>query len=327
MATLKDVAEEAGLAVSTVSRIINNRGYISDNARKKVEDAMKKLNYQPNELARSLQKKTTNTIGLIVPYINHPYFSRVIHHIERAAYLIGYKVLLFNSYGRDERTRESLEMCLSNRVAGVIICTGNISEELFYDSEIPIIGYERYLKCGEASVECDNREGGIIAAEHLIGKGCKKLLHISDINGEIPMPADDRGIGFRFACEEHKIPYNEVLFNTTDYSEYEYRSILEQAIEENGDVDGIFCNNDVLAARMIPLLKAYHKKVPEDIKLIGFDDGLVAELTSPSLTTIHQPVEEMSNLCVKMIQDIDEGKVVAKRTILPVELVERESTK
>ncbi len=326
MATLKDVAKEAGLAVSTVSRIINNKGYISENARKKVDDAMKKLNYQPNELARSLQKKTTNTIGLIVPHINHPYFSRVIHHIEKEAYHIGYKVLLFNTHGRDERTRECMEMCLSNRVAGVIICTGNIDEEIFHDSEIPIIGYERYLSCGEASVECDNREGGVLAAELLIKKGCKKLLHISDITEEVAMPADDRGIGFRDACVKHNIPYKDVLFNITDYNSSRYLNVLAKAIEDNEDVDGIFCNNDVLAAKVISLLKKYNKRVPEDIKVIGFDDGLVPELTSPTLTTIHQPVEEMASLCVKMIWDIDNDKLVPRRTLLPVELVQREST-
>ena len=91
MATLKDVAKEAGLTTSTVSRVLNNRGYISDNARKKVDDAMKKLNYQPNEAARSLHNKSTNTIGLIVPHIYHPYFGKMISCLEAQAYGKGYK--------------------------------------------------------------------------------------------------------------------------------------------------------------------------------------------------------------------------------------------
>ena len=100
MATLKDVAREAGLTVGTVSRILNNRGYISSNAREKVEEAMKKLNYRPNEVARSLHGKSTNTIGLIVPHIKHPYFAETISNLENQAYKKGYKILLCNSQDR-----------------------------------------------------------------------------------------------------------------------------------------------------------------------------------------------------------------------------------
>lgn len=97
MATLKDVAKETGLTVNTVSRVLNNRGYISEATRQKVYDAMKKLNYRPNEVARSLSKQTTNTIGVIVPHIRHPYFSELISNIENQAYRYGLKILLFNS--------------------------------------------------------------------------------------------------------------------------------------------------------------------------------------------------------------------------------------
>ena len=118
MATLKDVAKETGLTVSTVSRVLNNRGYISADARERVYEAMKRLNYQPNELARSLSKQTTNTIGVIVPHIDHPYFARLLSSLETAAYKSGYKLLLFNSGERDEKEDRYLEMCKGSRVAG-----------------------------------------------------------------------------------------------------------------------------------------------------------------------------------------------------------------
>ena len=101
MATLKDVAREAGLTVTTVSRVLNNRGYISDNARERVAKAMKKLNYRPNELARSLQNKSSNTIGVIVPHIRHPYFAEMISNLENEAHKKCYKIILCNSRGRD----------------------------------------------------------------------------------------------------------------------------------------------------------------------------------------------------------------------------------
>ena len=121
MATLKDVAKETGLTVSTVSRILNNRGYISEDARQRVRDAMQKLDYQPNEVARSLSKKTSNTIGVILPHISHPYFAKVISCLESAADARGYKILLFNSKGRDDKQAKYVEICKSNRVAGVIL--------------------------------------------------------------------------------------------------------------------------------------------------------------------------------------------------------------
>ena len=121
MATLKDVAKETGLTVSTVSRVLNNRGYISEETRKKVYEAMKKLNYRPNEVARSLSKQTTNTIGVIVPHIRHPYFAELISNLESQAYHYDHKILLFNSQEKNEKEWEYMEMCTSNRVAGVIL--------------------------------------------------------------------------------------------------------------------------------------------------------------------------------------------------------------
>ena len=127
MVTLKDVAKEAGLTVGTVSRVLNNRGYISDDAREKVYSAMKKLNYRPNELARSLQGKGTNTIGLIVPHIRHPYFAEMISNIENQAYKKGYRILLCNSQSIEEKEKEYIDICTGNRVAGIILCSGTVS--------------------------------------------------------------------------------------------------------------------------------------------------------------------------------------------------------
>ena len=118
MATLKDVARESGLTVGTVSRVLNNRGYISDKAREKVEQAMKRLNYQPNEVARSLSKSSSNTIGLIVPHIRHPYFIEMISHLEYQAYQKGYRILLCNSRNIQEKEREYIEICTGNKEAG-----------------------------------------------------------------------------------------------------------------------------------------------------------------------------------------------------------------
>ena len=242
MATLKDVAKETGLTVSTVSRVLDNRGYISEETRKKVYEAMKKLNYRPNEVARSLSKQTTNTIGVIVPHIRHPYFAELISNLESQAYHYGHKILLFNSQEKNEKEWEYMEMCTSNRVAGVILCSGTVGVEKFTGLNVPLITIERYLENGTAEVECDNEQGGRLAAQLL--QVCHKL-----------------------------------------------------------NID-----------------------VPSQMKIVGFDDVNIASLTTPPITTIHQPIKEMAKMAVELLVRSGNGELVPNRTTLPVSLVVRETT-
>lgn len=152
---------------------------------------------------------------------------------------------------------------------------------------------------GTASVECDNVEGGKLAAAHLIDKGCKNLLLISGVS-ETAMPADDRATGFVQVCEEKGVLHTEV--------------------------DGIFASSDLIAAQILQVCAKLGKKIPEDIKLVGFDDVNIASLTTPTISTIHQPIKEMAEAAIDLLIHAAQGKTVAKRTLLPVSFVERDST-
>ena len=340
MATLKDVARETGLTVTTVSRVLNNRGYISEETREKVYEAMKKLNYRPNEVARSLSKKSTNTIGVIVPHIRHPYFSELISNLENEASKRGYKMILCNSQEKENKEREYLEMCTSNRVAGIVLCSAGVAVEEFQGSNIPLITIERYMENGTASVECDNRQGGKLAAEHLIACGCKNLLHISGVY-ETAMPADNRALGFIEVCEKAGVSHWEVATNTYQYNNLEYHDFLEEVLKENyhvdntaendencgkSRIDGIFASSDLIAAQVLQVCSKLGIRVPEDIKLVGFDDVNISSLTTPRITTIHQPIKEIAELTLELLINAQDGKTVAKRSLLPVSLVKREST-
>lgn len=324
MATLKDVARESGLTVTTVSRVLNNRGYISDEAKKKVADAMKKLNYRPNEVARSLHSKRTNTIGLIVPHIRHPYFAEMISNIENAAYNMGYKILLCNSQSTQEKEKEYIEICNSNRVAGIILCSGSVNVEAFMGLDIPVITIERLIDNATASVECDNREGGILAAKKLIAAGCQNLLYIGS-SSSVEMPADLRGVGFKEVCDNSKISYIELDPTEKSYNEMTYSELIKTALEDNPKIDGLFASSDIIAAQTLQVCRELNIDVPDDLKIIGFDDVIIASVTTPQLTTIHQPVKEMANLAIKLLKDAVDGKEVPKQTILPVNLVDRET--
>lgn len=323
--TLKDVAREAGLTVSTVSRVLNNRGYISDNARQKVDEAMKKLNYHPNEAARSLRMKSSNTIGLIVPHVSHPYFAKIIHCVEEQAYGKGYRTLVCNSQGIREKEQEYIRMCTNHKVEGIVLCSGSVMPTIFDGIELPVITLERYLDGGTASVECDNRQGGILAAEKLIACGCRHLLHIGNI-GNLSMPADMRSEGFQEMCEKKKVSCTELLTDPVQFDNLEYSEALENALRQYPETDGIFVNSDVIAAQALQVCRRLHLSVPDRIKIVGFDDTMVATLTTPQLTTIHQPIREMVEIAVNLLHDAVAGNMVARRTVLPVYLVERETT-
>lgn len=326
MATLKDVAAESGLAVSTVSRILNNRGYISEQARQNVENAMKKLNYYPNEVARSMHKKNTNMIGLIVPHIQHPYFAEAIDYIEHYAHERGYRIFLYNSQGSLEKEKECIEMCVRYKVAGVIVCTGGISLEGFQEFGIPIIGFERYIDKGTATIACDNILGGQLAAKCLIDKGCRHLMHIGDIIGDVPMPADDRRVGFQQVCEEYDLDYQNIWLERSSYEQIFYQNVIMDALKTYPKTDGIFTNSDAIAAQVLQVCRSLKIEVPKQLKVIGFDDVMLASLTTPPITTIHQPIEEMAECTVRILDEALAEKVVPIKTVLPVELVEREST-
>ncbi len=325
MATLKDVAERAQVTVTTVSRVINNRGYISEQTRKKVYDVMKELNYQPNELARSLSKQRTNTIGIIVPHIVHPYFAKLISSLENAAADKGYKILLCNSKAKNEKELEYIEMCKSNRVSGIILCSRNVDTAQMKNLEIPVITIERNLEAGTVGIECDNYQGGRLAAGHLISCGCKYLLHLSGIRNE-NMPADARAEGFIAVCEEHGILYKEIQAASTIYNTLDYREHIRRAMKEAPGVDGIFASSDLIAAQTIQICAEMDIRIPEQIKLVGFDDVDIAELTTPTITTIHQPIREMAEWAVAFIQRSLNHENVPEQFKLPVSLVKRNSS-
>lgn len=325
MATIKDVALKADVTPTTVSRVINNRGYISETTRLKVMDAMKALHYQPNEVARSLSKQRTNTLGVIVPHIVHPYFAKLISHIEEEAAKEKFKILLCCSKEETSKELEYIDMCKSNRVSGIILCSSTVDEKQLSGLNIPLIAVERNIDTGTASISCDNYKGGQLAARHLIDEGCKNILHFSGII-DTNMPADERAEGFINVCEEEHISHLEIQSSEGVYYTMDYHQHIRQALLDNPLVDGIFASSDLIAAQVIQVCHKLGRSIPEQIKLIGFDDVDIATLTTPQITTIHQPIKEMARLCVSYIQKSLNHQEVPVKTVLPVTLITRETT-
>ena len=325
MATLKDVARETGLTVSTVSRVLNNRGYISKEAREKVYAAMKKLNYQPNELARSLSKQTTNTIGVILPYIDHPYFARVLSCLETAAFMNGYRLVVFNSNHRDDKEQQYLEMCKGIRVAGVILCSGSVREQYVEELGVPLVALERSQEGCVAVIECDNRQGGRLAAKHLSEKGCRTVAYLGS-DEILPASEEEREKGFLEICVREGLACIEPERERADGSRMGCKESIERLLTEHPEVDGIFAGNDVAASWVIQICGKKGIQIPQQLKVVGFDDSMVCTLTSPEITTVHQPIPEMASLAVESIVRVANKEEVHPRTVRPVSLIRRETT-
>ena len=325
MATIVDVAKLAGVTPTTVSRVINNRGYISEKTKNKVHEAMEQLGYQPNEIARSLTKQKSNTIGVIVPHISHPYFAKLISNLENEAAKSGYKIILCNSKEKAEKEKQYLDMCKSNRVAGIILCSGNVESNKINTGNIPIVLLEKNFEDGKLGIQCDNYQGGKLATEHLIDCGCKRLLHFSGVIDE-EMPADNREKAFIDICNENNIEFFIRKYDIDTYNEMNYYVYIKETLKEIENIDGIFASSDLIAAQVIQVCNELNIRIPQDIKLIGFDDVEIAKLTTPTITTIHQPIKEMAKLAIELVDSKYKNIEVNEQTILPIELVIRNST-
>ena len=325
MATIVDVARLAGVTPTTVSRVINNRGYISEKTKKRVQEAMDELGYQPNEIARSLTKQKSNTIGVIVPHISHPYFAKLISNLENEAAKKDYKIILCNSKEKAEKEKQYLDMCKSNRVAGIIICSGNVESNKINTGGIPVVLLEKNFEEGKLGIQCDNYQGGKLATEHLIECGCKKILHLSGVIDE-EMPADNREKAFIDVCSKNEIEYFIKKYNIDTYNQMNYYDYIKAALNEIEGVDGIFASSDLIAAQVIQVCNEIKIRIPEDIKLVGFDDVDISQLTTPRITTVHQPIKEMARLSIGLIDAKYNNIEVNEKTILSIKLIIREST-
>ena len=322
MPTIKDVAKRAGVSVTTVSRVLNNRGYIGEATRKKVYKAMEELDYQPNEVARSLFRKKSNIIGLIVPTVAHPFFGEMTSYIETYAYSRGYKVLVCNSQLDSSKEQEYIWMLRRNQVDGIIMASHTLDVEEYKKLELPVVAFDRFISKKIPYVTSDNYQGGKLAVELLLELGCTTIAHMcGSLN--LDMLANQRHRAFMDVAEERKVPYFTVETDINVFEVKKYEELLLDLFSRHPDVDGLFLNSDIMAVAAMKVCSKLGKRVPEDVKIIGYDDVSIASLVSPEITTIRQPLEQMSELSVRLIEGLVDKKPVSVENCLPIELIRR----
>ena len=326
-ATMKDVAKEAGVALGTVSKVINNI-QVGEEYKIKVEEAIKKLGYEVDIYARGMKKQKTDTIALIIPNLLNPFFASFAYYLEFELSKHNYKLLLCNSDGHAEKEVRYINMAKQNKVDGIVgITYSDIDQEV--SNNCRFVSIDRHFSNSDIPyVSSDNYEGGRIAAKKLIEIGCKNVAFIrtgSNIYGE----TYKRKTGFIDVCEENKISYKVLdLVEPIENIEKACSEFLEENMF-NGNllIDGIFFSTDNLALRVKKVIESYGFSIPNDVNLIGYDGiKLVTELDY-FVSSIRQPVDLMAKKSVEIMISLINKQTVSEINYLPVEFVDGGTTK
>lgn len=333
MPTMRDVADHAGVSISTVSRVINKGVYVDPVTEQRVKEAITTLGYRPNLLARSFRRKETQTIGLLVPDNSNPFFAEIARVIEDVGFSEGYSVILCNSDLSAAKQAAYVDVLLAKRVDGLILTsTGLISSvdgldviERILAAGVPCVVVDRDLEGRPVDqVLVDNDQGGYLAGEYLISLGHRGLACI--VGPHDLTPSAGRIAGFKQALGDAGIelmPQAIVRGNGRfDGGEAATRELLGRGIE----FTAIFAFNDVMAIAAIGTLRRAGLRVPEDVSVIGFDNTILAAAMFPTLTTIAQPIVDMGRRSVRLLLDrISDREAPVSRVVLPTTLVPRES--
>ncbi|MHA0858122.1 LacI family DNA-binding transcriptional regulator [Paenibacillus sp. CMAA1364] len=324
MSSIRDVAKLAGVSVATVSRVLNNKGYVSDNTREIVEKCIKDLNYTPNEIARTLFNKQSKTIGLIVPDIMNPYFPELARAVEDTATELGYNVILCNSDGDIEKEQRYLDVLLQKYVNGIIVSSNTLSASQIEKLNIPIVSIDREISKGLPTIVVENHKGAMMATQFLESKGCTRIGHIRGPHKIVN--AEERYEGYKEVVGKRSWFKDSYIVN----GRYDMESSIEATLELlrlHPEIDGVFAANDVMAIGAVKAAYQLGKRIPEDISIIGFDGISLSKATTPELTTIVQPIYEMGEKAATMLVQLMEQQPIEETFCrLEVMLVERHST-
>lgn len=329
-ASIKDVAREAGVSIATVSRVINKVDVVNKETKEKVEKAIKKLNYRPNIVARSLKTRRTETIGILVPDISNQFYPEVVRGAEDVANIYDYNIILCNSDSDLDKEKEYIRVLKEKMVDGMLYMSSSLDDEII--SLIDEIQMKTVLIETKApgnkfpSVTIDNIKAAYDATKYLIDKGNKKIAYIGikkDKSNAVSLRYD----GYLRALKENDIELDKKItyFDGMKVSDG-YNGV--NVILESSEIDSVFCASDEIAMGAINALRDKGIKVPEDIDVIGFNDIDLASIFYPKITTISQPMYDMGSVGMRMlIKNINKKPLDEDQYLLNYHLVERDSVK
>jgi LacI family transcriptional regulator len=305
MTTIRQVADKAGVSVTTVSHVINNTRFVSDVLRERVQRAMTELNYRPNALARSLRLGQTHTLGLILPDSANPFFAEIGHAIEAAAFERGYSVILCNT--ENDPTKELLYTnVLENRqVDGMVfVAAGGNHEALssIVRNGLPLVVVDRDLgSLGVDAVTTNNYQGGLLATRHLIELG-HTIIGCTTGPSDLT-PSAERVTGYSDALKEADLEVKGTLLVRGDFHVPSGLTAATLLLQQDPRPTALFVCNDLMAIGALHAAAQLGLRVPDDVAIVGFDDIELASYTIPPLTTVCQPKQEIGHTAIQLILD------------------------
>lgn len=316
---IKEVAAVAGVSPTTVSRVLNNRGYISKETRDKVHAAMERINYAPNDIARAMLNGRLNLIGMIVPFVSSPFHGQIVQAVERTLAENGFKMLLCNSACRPDLERAYIDMLRRNMVDGVIVNSLNIGAEAYAEMGLSLVGIDCDLGEGSVQVASDSYRMGELATRRLLDDGCRRILCLRN-NSRMRMPGNKRTEAYRDLVAAAGLPalVREVEFVRPDA---EKELAIAQILAENPDIDGIFAGDDTMAAVCLNVMRKRGLATPDDIKVVGADGARRTMTFMPDLTTVRQDIDRIGELAAESVIALVNGEKPESNTKLPVELL------
>jgi LacI family transcriptional regulator len=330
MATIRDVAQHANVSVATVSHVINRTRYVDPETEKRVRVAIKTLGYRPNLLARSLRRRETRTIGLIVPDNSNPYFAEVAREIENSGFAEGYSVILCNTDWSEAKQASYVDVLLAKQVDGLILMAS--SERLdplaqILDARVPVVIVGRDSSDLPAhQVLVDNEQGGYLAGQYLARLGHTRVGCVAGPGDETP--SWGRIVGFRRALEEHGVPLAPEALVPGDFRPAGGEAAMRALLARDMGLTAVFAANDLTAFGAINALRRAGLGVPEDVSVVGFDNIGLSAVMMPALTTVAQPVAELGQASVRLLlRQISGESETPARIVLPTALIERESAR
>ncbi len=303
MSDIRQVAKRAGVSSATVSHVINNTRFVSDDVRSRVNEAIRELNYQPNALARSLRRGQTHTIALVLPDSANPFFAEIGRHIERIAFDRGYSVIFCNTEGQPAKENFYLDVVVKKRVDGVILVSVGIPGTHLQQLEaqnVPLVIVDRQSK--EYSIDTvltDNLRGGLLATQHLIRLGHRRIACIT--GSSTLNPSYQRFAGYEQALREAGLEFDPGLHRTGDFHAASGWEIGLELLRRARPPSAIFACNDMMAIGVLRAASEAGLRVPEDLALVGFDDIELALYTNPPLTTVSQDKARISEIAFDML--------------------------
>lgn len=319
------MAKLAGVGVGTVSRAINNTGYVSQEAKEKIQAAMKELDYTPNELARNLFRKKSGIIAVLVPTVSHPFFAEFVNYIEIEFHERGYKTMICNTAKDRTYELQYLQMLKQRIVDGIITGVHSLDVQDYRNIDMPIVALDRYIGDDIPVVAVDHQRGGQFAAREMIRGGCKKVVQIQGAK-KVESPAQERHEVFENELRQAGVEIHTYEMEWNKFDIGYFSEFCRKVFAEHPDADGMF-GTDLLALSYMKIAQENGRKIPEDLKIVAYDGTQVTDIIYPSLTTIKQPIDKLAREAVRlMIHKIDGVNNIDKRIELEPTLQRGDST-